>query len=197
MSEYITPLLKPIFKLSGYDIEVLPPSDASSAETGLKYANNEGCYPATLIVGDIINALESGKYDLNNTAVAITQTGGQCRATNYLALIKRAMLDAGFGNVPVVTLGLGRKVSNEQEGFELKWQKVLPIALNALLYTDTLSKFYHASVVREKERGAAARLRDKYLNLAERPILENEPHKLVEYIHLAAREFNHGANHHA
>ncbi|WP_417174686.1 acyl-CoA dehydratase activase-related protein [Barnesiella intestinihominis] len=190
MSEYITPLLKPIFKLSGYDIEVLPPSDASSAETGLKYANNEVCYPATLIVGDIINALESGKYDLNNTAVAITQTGGQCRATNYLALIKRAMLDAGFGNVPVVTLGLGRKVSNEQEGFELKWQKVLPIALNALLYTDTLSKFYHASVVREKERGAVARLRDKYLNLAERPILENEPHKLVEYIHLAAREFN-------
>ena len=190
MSEYITPLLKPIFKLSGYDIEVLPPSDASSAETGLKYANNEVCYPATLIVGDIINALESGKYDLDNTAVAITQTGGQCRATNYLALIKRAMLDARFGNVPVVTLGLGRKVSNEQEGFELKWQKVLPVALNALLYTDTLSKFYHASVVREKERGAAARLRDKYLNLAERPILENEPHKLVEYIHLAAREFN-------
>ena len=66
----------------------------------------------------------------------------------------------------------------------------MPAALNALLYTDTLSKFYHASVVREKERGAAARLRDKYLNLAERPILENEPHKLVEYIHLAAREFN-------
>ena len=62
------------------------------------------------------------------------------------------MLDAGFGNVPVVTLGLGRKVSNEQEGFELKWQKILPVALNALLYTDTLSKFYHASVVREKER---------------------------------------------
>ena len=146
MSEYITPLLKPIFKLSGYDIEVLPPSDASSAETGLKYANNEVCYPATLIVGDIINALESGKYDLDNTAVAITQTGGQCRATNYLALIKRAMLDAGFGNVPVVTLGLGRKVSNEQEGFELKWQKILSAALNALLYTDTLSKFYHASV---------------------------------------------------
>lgn len=159
MSEYITPLLKPIFKLSGYDIEVLPPSDASSAETGLKYANNEVCYPATLIVGDIINALESGKYDLDNTAVAITQTGGQCRATNYLALIKRAMLDAGFGNVPVVTLGLGRKVSNEQEGFELKWQKIVPVALNALLYTDTLSKFYHASVVREKERGAAARLK--------------------------------------
>ena len=81
MSEYITPLLKPIFKLSGYDIEVLPPSDASSAETGLKYANNEVCYPATLIVGDIINALESGKYDLDNTAVAITQTGGQLLGT--------------------------------------------------------------------------------------------------------------------
>lgn len=190
MSEYITPMLVPLFKLSGYDIEVLPPSDAASAETGLKYANNEVCYPATLIVGDIINALQSGRYDLGHTAVAITQTGGQCRATNYLALIKRAMLDAGFGHVPVVTLGLGRKAVNEQKGFALKWGKILPVALNALLYTDTLSKFYHASVVRERQPGAAAHLRDKYLALAERPILENSPAKLVEYIGQAAREFN-------
>ena len=190
MSEYITPMLVPLFKLSGYDVEVLPPSDAASAETGLKYANNEVCYPATLIVGDIINALQSGRYDLDRTAVAITQTGGQCRATNYLALIKRAMLDAGFGHVPVVTLGLGRKVVNEQEGFALNWGKILPVALNALLYTDTLSKFYHASVVREREPGDAARLRDKYLSLAEGAILDNSPARLVEYIGHAAREFN-------
>ena len=190
MSEYITPMLVPLFKLSGYDIEVLPPSNESSAETGLKYANNEVCYPATLIVGDIIKALQSGHYDLGHTAVAITQTGGQCRATNYLALIKRAMLDAGFGDIPVVTLGLGRKAVNEQEGFGLKWGKILSVALNALLYTDTLSKFYHASVVREREPGAAARLRDKYLSLAEQPILENTPSKLVEYTRQAAQDFN-------
>ena len=190
MSEYITPMLVPLFKLSGYDVEVLPPSDAASAETGLKYANNEVCYPATLIVGDIIKALESGRYDLDHTAVAITQTGGQCRATNYLALIKRAMLDAGFGHVPVVTLGLGRKAVNEQEGFELKWGKILSVALNALLYTDTISKFYHASVVREREPGAAARLRDQYLAMAEKPILDNTPSLLVEYAARAARDFN-------
>lgn len=190
MSEYVTPMLVPLFKLSGYDVEVLPPSDAASAETGLKYANNEVCYPATLIVGDIINALQSGRYDLDHIAVAITQTGGQCRATNYLALIKRAMLDAGFGHIPVVTLGLGRKVVNEQEGFGLKWGKILSVALNALLYTDTISKFYHASVVREREPGAATRLRDKYLSLAEKPILDNNPSGLVEYTRQAAREFN-------
>lgn len=190
MSEYVTPMLVPLFKLSGYDVEVLPPSDAASAETGLKYANNEVCYPATLIVGDIINALKSGRYDLDHTAVAITQTGGQCRATNYLALIKRAMLDAGFGHVPVVTLGLGRKAVNEQEGFGLKWGKILPVALNALLYTDTISKFYHASVVREREPGAAARLRDRYLAMAEKPILDNTPALLVEYTAQAARDFN-------
>lgn len=190
MSEYVTPMLVPLFKLSGYDIEVLPPSDAASAETGLKYANNEVCYPATLIVGDIIKALKSGRYDFDHTAVAITQTGGQCRATNYLALIKRAMLDAGFGHVPVVTLGLGRKAVNEQEGFELTWGKILPVALNALLYTDTISKFYHASVVREREPGAAARLRDQYLAMAEKPILDNTPSLLVEYAARAARDFN-------
>ena len=190
MSEYITPMLVPLFKLSGYDVEVLPPSDTASAETGLKYANNEVCYPATLIVGDIINALQSGRYDLDHIAVAITQTGGQCRATNYLALIKRAMLDAGFGHVPVVTLGLGRKAVNEQEGFNLKWGKIISVALNALLYTDTLSKLYHASVVREREPGAAARLRDQYLAMAEKPILDNTPSKLVEYADRAARDFN-------
>lgn len=77
-------------------MEVLPESDRFSVEEGLRYANNEVCYPATLIVGDLVKALKSGRYDPEHTAVAITQTGGQCRASNYLALIKTALVDAGF-----------------------------------------------------------------------------------------------------
>lgn len=86
---FISPLIPAIMKVAGYDAENLPLSDNDSSEWGLKYANNEVCYPATLIVGDIIKALKSGKYDISKIAVAITQTGGQCRASNYISLIKR------------------------------------------------------------------------------------------------------------
>ena len=97
----------------GYDVEVLPMSDQHSAELGLKYANNEVCYPATLIVGDIIKALKSGKYAPKNTAVIMSQTGGQCRATNYAGLIKRAMVANGFQDVPLITLGVTATASEE------------------------------------------------------------------------------------
>lgn len=76
-------------KVAGYEMETLPLSDTASCDWGLKYSNNEVCYPATLIVGDIVKAFKSGRYDPANTCVAITQTGGQCRASNYISLIKR------------------------------------------------------------------------------------------------------------
>ena len=95
-TDFVSPVMQSFFKLTGYEFEVLPKSDNESVEQGLKYANNEVCYPATLIIGDIIKALKSKKYDLHKTAVAITQTGGQCRASNYLAMIKSAMVESGF-----------------------------------------------------------------------------------------------------
>ncbi len=95
-TDYLTPIIPPILKLEGYDFEVLPLSDEESAQTGLKYANNEVCYPATIVVGSIIKALRSEQYPLDDTAVIISQTGGQCRATNYIMLIKKALIAAGF-----------------------------------------------------------------------------------------------------
>ena len=71
--------------------------DHAAVEEGLKYVNNDSCYPAIIVVGQIISALRSGRYDLSNTSVMITQTGGQCRATNYIGLLRRALSDAGFG----------------------------------------------------------------------------------------------------
>ena len=76
-------------RLAGYDVDNLPLSNMESCEWGLKYANNEVCYPATLIVGDVVKAFKSGKYDPKQTIVAMTQTGGQCRASNYISLIKK------------------------------------------------------------------------------------------------------------
>ena len=189
-TDYVSPLIPPLFRLAGYDMEVLPLSTPDSAECGLKHANNEVCYPATLIVGDIVQALQSGRYDLSRTAVAITQTGGQCRASNYLALIKNALVEAGFAQVPVLSLSFGSGLSNDQSGFRIHWTRILRITLDVVLFGDCLSKFYHASVVREKTPGEARRLRDYYLEAARGPILRNDPAGLRKLLAQAARDFD-------
>ena len=187
---FISPLIPAIMRVAGYDVDNLPLSDTESCEWGLKYANNEVCYPATLIVGDIIKAFKSGRYDPAKTAVAMTQTGGQCRASSYVQLIKKALVDAGYAGVPVVAFTFGGSMGNRQPGFRVNWMKMLPIALYAVLYSDCISKFYYASAVREKQPGQAARLRDLYLEAGESLILEGRHDDLVSYIAMAANEFN-------
>lgn len=187
---FISPLIPAIMRVAGYDVENLPLSDTESCEWGLKYANNEVCYPATLIVGDIIKAFKSGKYDPHNTAVAMTQTGGQCRASSYVSLIKKALVDAGYDDVPVIAFAVGGSIKNLQPGFKVNWIKLLPIALYSVLYSDCISKFYYASVVREKQPGQAARLRDLYLQASESLILEGRSEDLLSYLSMAATEFN-------
>ena len=202
MTEYLTPIIPPILKLIGYDVEVLPMSDEVSAELGLKFANNEVCYPATLIVGDIIKALKSGKYDLSNTAVVMSQTGGQCRATNYAGLIKRAMVSNGFQDVPLLTLGVTASTSeasgstddkqdyNEQEGFNIPWLKYSQIIITAILYGDAINEMYNACIVRERKPGIARELRNKYLRLIDEPIAQNSAKGLIKLLEQAAEEFN-------
>ena len=178
-------------KLAGYDVENLPVSDPESGELGLKYANNEVCYPATLIVGDIIKAYKSGKYDPADTAVAITQTGGQCRASNYISLIKKALVDAGYGNVPVISVSFAAGIRNYQPGFKVNWAKITVPALYAILYSDCIAKFYYPSVVREKVKGEADRLKDKYLQLGDHAIREEKDYAsaLTGLLRTAASEF--------
>ncbi len=202
MTEYLTPIIPPILRLIGYDVEVLPMSDEVSAELGLRFANNEICYPATLIVGDIIKALKSGKYDLNSTAVVMSQTGGQCRATNYAGLIKRAMVANGFQDVPLLTLGVTASTGaasgstddkqdyNEQEGFNIPWLKYSQIIVTAILYGDAISEMYNACAVREREQGIAKRLRDKYMSLIDEPIARNSASGLIKLLERAAGEFD-------
>ena len=202
MTEYLTPIIPPILRLIGYDVEVLPMSNEASVELGLKYANNEVCYPATLIVGDIIKALQSGKYDLSNTAVVMSQTGGQCRATNYAGLIKRAMVANGFQDVPLLTLGVTASTGeasgntddkqgyNEQEGFNVPWLKYSQIIITAIFYGDAINEMYNASIVREREKGKAKELRDKYMSLIDAPIAKNSAKDLIKLLEKAAEEFD-------
>ena len=97
-------LLEAAFNANGYHLEVLPNDNKHAVDVGLKYVNNDACYPSLIVVGQIMNALLSGKYDLNKTAVIMSQTGGGCRASNYIAFIRRALEEgrngAGSGHLP-------------------------------------------------------------------------------------------------
>ena len=165
-----------IFKVAGYRLVTLPTGNQEAAETGLKYANNEVCYPATIVVGSIMNALLSGDYDPNDVAVIMTQTGGQCRASNYYALIKNALVSAGLEEIPVISLALSASVSASQPGFTIPWKKVLGITIHTVLYADCLAKLYHAAVVREKIPGTVKALRKKYTESAF-PLIEAKDSK--------------------
>ena len=187
---FISPLIPAIMHLAGYDTENLALSNTESCEWGLKYANNEVCYPATLIVGDVIKAFKSGKYDPKQTIVAMTQTGGQCRASNYLPLIQKALEEAGYPSTPVISLTFGRSMENGQPGFKMNWMKILPVALRSILFSDCIAKFYYAAAVREKEPGQAKQLREKYLKQAESLILANRSKELWRLMSQAAAEFN-------
>lgn len=179
-----------IFKVAGYKMITLPMGSQEAAETGLKYANNEVCYPATLVVGSIMNELLSGKYDLRDVAIVMTQTGGQCRASNYYSLIKNALISSGMQDVPVVSLALSTSVRAHQPGFTIPWRKVLNITVHTVLYADCLAKLYHAAVVREKKTGTAIALKDKYTQAALPLIESNDSKGLKELLHMAVTEFS-------
>ena len=105
MSPHHIPLLISVFKSHGYKVEFLKDMNDEMLDNGLKYVNNDACYPSLIVIGQLISALKSGKYNLDKTTVLISQTGGGCRATNYIGLIRKALKDAGF-NVPIISFNM-------------------------------------------------------------------------------------------
>lgn len=188
-AEGYSEFLPPIFKLAGYHLENLPLANQADAETGLRYANNDICYPATLVVGSIVNALQSGKYNRDETAVIITQTGGQCRASNYYALIKNALVTAGFSDVPVVSLATGAGLNNTQPGFDIQWKKIAKMLIATLFYADSIQKLYYATAVRENREGHAKFLRDKFIVAGQIFIERGDIKALYDALGLVAEEF--------
>jgi len=195
-SEIYSPFLPALLGLMGYDAVCMPPSDAASIDYGLKYANNEVCYPATLVVGDIVRALDSGKYKASEIAICISQTGGQCRASNYIALIKKALIASGHADVPVVSIGTNaRAVNNTQPGFELKWRGNIRITIAGMLFADRIAQMYYAAAPREHEAGAAARLRDAYIRSGAACVSARDVDGLLRLTSEAAVDFNALCNH--
>jgi predicted nucleotide-binding protein (sugar kinase/HSP70/actin superfamily) len=124
----------------------------------------------------------------------MTQTGGQCRATNYIAILKKAMIAAGYKDIPVVSLAFGGDILNEQPGFNLKWSKVIHVALAAILFGDCISQMYHATVVREKIKGKSATLRDFYIAKCAECIARKDIKGMYALVEEAADHFNELAN---
>ncbi len=124
-------------KASGFNVVVLPDTDVKAVDEGLRYVNNDACYPSILVVGQMIKALKSGDYDPDFTACLITQTGGGCRATNYVGFLRKALKEAGFGQVPVVPLSVQQ--FEKHPGMELPL-KTLSGALQSILYGDLLMR---------------------------------------------------------
>jgi predicted nucleotide-binding protein (sugar kinase/HSP70/actin superfamily) len=161
-SDIYSQLVPMYFRLFGYNLVTLPVTDKDAIEVGLRYANNEICYPAITVIGDIIKALQSGKYNPDEVAVGMTQTGGQCRASNYLPLIKKALANAGFENVPIVSIAVNTGL-HEQPGFEIPWAKIMRKFLASVIFSDELSKMHYSTVFREINKGDSRKLLDAFM----------------------------------
>jgi predicted CoA-substrate-specific enzyme activase len=160
-SHFNDPTVSGPLKDLGYRIERLPPPDSESVELGLKYCNNEVCYPGIIIIGDIIKALKSGKYDLSEIAVGSFATGGQCRASCYPSIFKRALISAGHEDIPIVALTTSKKLY-KQPGFDLNYRQYIYKAIMSAVYTDAISDMYYATACREVNSGDALALTNKH-----------------------------------
>ena len=145
---------------SGYNVELLRDCTQHTVETGLKYVNNDACYPSILVTGQMIEALESGKYDLNRTALIMSQTGGGCRATNYIGFIRKALKDAGFENVPVISFNV---VGMEKmPGFKLTIPLIERL-IKSCIYADLLQKMLTKNRAYEINKGETQKLFDSWM----------------------------------
>ncbi len=154
-------LLQIALKSCGYKAEVLQNTSREVVETGLKYVNNDICYPALLVIGQMLNALESGKYDLQRVALIISQTGGGCRASNYIYLLRKALEKAGLSYIPVISLNAAGL--EKQPGFHLDATMVRKF-LAAVIYGDALMYLTNKIRPYEAEQGTSDALARKWLD---------------------------------
>ncbi len=145
----------------GYKVELLGNCGSQVSELGLKYVHNDTCYPALLVIGQFLDALQSGKYDLDHTALIITQTGGGCRASNYIFLLRKALEKAGYGNIPVLSLNFSGLEKGNSLPMDLTF---IRMALAAIYYGDLLVTLKAQTAPYEIHPGDAAALQEKWLD---------------------------------
>ena len=180
-------LLEPVLKSEGYDFDMLPAPTREDVEIGLKYINNDACYPAIIVVGQLMSALLSGKYDVNKTAVIISQTGGGCRATNYIGYLRKALIDAGMKQVPI--LSLNASDMERQPGFKLT-KSFLHRMIQAVVYGDALMQCVLATRPYEINPGSADALCDYWVKKLRERITKANIFQYSKYIKNIIEDFD-------
>ena len=156
-------ILEPAFAACGYNFVVMQNDNRHAIDMGLKYVNNDACYPSLWVVGQIMDELHSGKYDLNRTAVIMSQTGGGCRATNYVGFIRRALKKAGMEQIPVVSLNLSKLEANP--GFHINAEMLQRAAYGAI-FGDVFMRCVYRMRPYEKVKGSVNACHEKWKKVA-------------------------------
>lgn len=179
-------LIETAVRSCGYNLELLRNCTQHTVETGLKYVNNDACYPSILVTGQMIEALESGKYDLNKTALIMSQTGGGCRATNYIGFIRKALKDAGFANIPVISFNV---VGMEKmPGFKITPDMVEKL-LKVVVYGDLLQKMLTKNRVYEVNKGETQKLYDEWMQKCKELVVHSSLSEFKKSIYDMVNDF--------
>ncbi|MBR1743111.1 MAG: 2-hydroxyacyl-CoA dehydratase, partial [Lachnospiraceae bacterium] len=178
-------ILVPALESCGYHIEMLP-STQECVDYGLKYVNNDACYPSLLVVGQFMQALLSGRYDLDKVALIITQTGGGCRATNYIGFIRRALEKAGMGQIPVISLSAGIETN---PGLHINL-KMANRAIQSLIYGDVFMRVLYRTRPYEAVKGSANALHEKWLKIAQKAVTRGNKSEFKRNIRAIIKEFD-------
>lgn len=171
---------------SGYLIELLKTSGSHIVDEGLKHVHNDTCYPAIIVIGQMLEALTSGRYDVNRVALMITQTGGGCRASNYIYLLRKALDQSGFQQVPIISVNMSNLESNP--GFKLSFPLILRL-LYAVLYGDFLMCLANQCKPYEVENGSTQRLLDTWCKKMSKQIDNMSFLRLKHYLKLILKDF--------
>ena len=165
-------LLEPAFAASGYNIEILPNDNKQAVDVGLKYVNNDACYPSLMVVGQIMDAILSGRYDTDKIAVIISQTGGGCRASNYIGFIRRALKKAGYEHIPVISVNLSGLEGNP--GFKLT-PRLIMRSMYAIVLGDIFMKCVYRIRPYEAVKGSADAMHEKWVKVCKEFLSKGYP----------------------
>lgn len=155
-------LLEHAFRVDGLKLEILPKVSRNAKELGLKYVNNDACYPAIIVIGQLMEAIESGRYNTDKLAVMISQTGGSCRASNYLALLRKALDDKGLSHIPAISFSTGLE---KHPGFKISMRMLISLIMS-LIYGDLFNRVTLRCRPYEKVDGSVHRLHKKWEKIA-------------------------------
>ncbi len=180
-------VLKEAFKVNGYQLVVLPEFEREAIDTGLKFVHNDACFPSFIVVGQILGALQSGKYDTNNTSVIVSQTGGGCRGSNYISFIRKGLERAGFAHVPVISLS--SQGIEKNPGFTIS-RSLLNKSFQAITYGDLLMRVLYRTRPYEAVQGSADQLFQKWNGVCKESVKTGDRAAFKKNIQAIVREFD-------